>query len=94
MNGIPDHVNVLFLMQPDVHISKAMQQMKGASSRRINQAEWLDFKFAWQVGYGAFSVSQSGVQKVKQYIKNQEQHHKAFGYKEEFKRFEELHGLG
>ena len=59
LNGTADHVHAQFLLHPDLTIRQVMKQVKGASSHSINQSELLDRKFAWQVGFGAFSTSGS-----------------------------------
>jgi len=94
INGMPDHVHLLFLMNPQKTIADIMKQIKGAGSHHINQQGLISGKFAWQTGYGAFSVSESGVEQVRQYIKNQEQHHRKMTFQEEYGRFLALHGLG
>ncbi len=93
INGMPDHVHLLFLMNAQKSIADTMKQIKGGSSHLINQQDLGADKFAWQVGYGAFSVSESGIMKVKQYIKNQEVHHQKLTFQVEYERFLALHGL-
>jgi len=93
INGMPDHVHILFLMNAQKSIADIMKQIKGGSSYQINQQDLMTGKFAWQVGYGAFSVSESGIEKVKDYIKNQEIHHQKLTFQEEYERFLELHGF-
>lgn len=93
INGMPDHVHILFLMNAQKSIADIMKQIKGGSSFQINQQELIKGKFAWQVGYGAFSVSESGIEKVKDYIKNQEAHHRKLSFQEEYGCFLELHGF-
>jgi len=94
VNGTKDHLHILFLMAPDKSISQIMKNIKGASSHWINQNDFLHVKFSWQVGYGAFSVSESDVKKVEQYIVKQEDHHRVMTFAEEYQRFIQLHGLG
>ncbi|WP_027003421.1 IS200/IS605 family transposase [Hugenholtzia roseola] len=93
INSMPDHVHILFLLNRNKNIAEVMKQVKGGSSYRINQQDLTPEKFAWQVGYGAFSVSESVIDKVKDYIKNQEMHHQKLTFQEEYKRFVELHGF-
>jgi len=57
--------------------------VKGESSHWINQSDFIKNKFSWQIGYGAFSVSESMVKEVENYISNQKEHHKKMTYKEE-----------
>ncbi len=82
INGMSDHVHLLILLPPNVSVSDAMRFVKANSSRWVK--ERFGKKFAWQRGFGAFSVSRSNVDAVAKYIKNQEQHHRGFDFKTEF----------
>ncbi len=82
INGMSDHIHLLILLPPNVSISDAMRFIKANSSKWAK--ERFGIKFAWQKGYGAFSVSRSNVDVVAKYIKNQELHHKGFDFKTEF----------
>ena len=93
LNGMPDHVHALFLLNPDLSIRAAMKQVKGAASHAINQLDIIPQKFAWAVGFAAFSVSESQVPAVKKYILNQKEHHRKRTYEEEIKAFLKLYGL-
>ncbi len=93
INGTEDHVHCLFLLSNDVTISQLFKNIKGNSSHWVNQSGFINTKFAWQVGYGAFSVSESNVKLVEQYIRNQKEHHRKMTFKEEYDRFMKLHGL-
>ena len=93
LNGTADHLHVQFLLHPDWTIRQVMKQVKGASSHAINQSKLLPHKFAWQVGFGAFSVSESQVPVVRAYISNQKEHHKSMTFEEEYQRFIQLFGL-
>ncbi len=64
-----------------------MQQVKGDSSRWINEKKFIHSKFSWQEGYGAFSYGKSQVAQVIQYIQSQESHHKKKTFIEEYKEF-------
>ena len=75
INGMPDHVHVFFGMRPNQSLSDLMQDIKGDSSKWINQKEYVPGKFTWQAGYGAFSYSKSQVITVIDYIKHQKEHH-------------------
>ncbi|TCN61287.1 IS200/IS605 family transposase [Flavobacterium circumlabens] len=94
INGMPDHVHVLFLQNPQKTISDIVKQIKGSSSHFINREDLILEKFAWQTGYAAFSVSESQVDAVYYYIKNQKQHHLKKNGQDEFDDFVKLHGLG
>lgn len=93
INGAKDHLHLLLLLPNELSISQLMKNLKGESSHWINQTDFLDTKFSWQTGFGAFSISESNVKQVQRYIENQEEHHKKITFKEEYKRFMELHQL-
>ena len=84
INGMPDHVHVFFGMRPTQSLSDLMQDIKGGSSKWINQRGFVKGKFSWQEGYGAFSYSKSHVDSVIDYIKNQEEHHRKKSFIEEY----------
>ncbi|AXB55826.1 IS200/IS605 family transposase [Flavobacterium fluviale] len=94
INGMPDHVHVLFLQNPQKTITDIVKQIKGSSSHFINRGEFILEKFAWQTGFGAFSVSESQLEAVYNYIKNQKQHHLKKNGQDEFDDFVRLHGMG
>jgi len=79
--------------KPSKSISDTIKQVKGSSSHFINQQNILNEKFAWQTGYAAFSVSESAVEKVFEYIKNQKQHHQKQTFQIEYEEFIKLHRL-
>jgi len=87
VNSVKDHVHCLFILPAETSISKVIKNVKGVTSHWINQAQSLSGKFEWQVGYGAFSVSESGIKNVEVYIRNQERHHEKMTFKEEYDRF-------
>jgi putative transposase len=84
INGMPDHVHILFGFRPSQSLSDLMQDIKGSSSKWINEKRFIKEKFSWQEGYGAFSCSKSNLPNVIQYIKNQEEHHKKRSFTEEY----------
>ena len=87
INGMADHIHILVGMRPTQSISDLMQDIKGSSSKWINNKRFLNVKFEWQEGYGAFSYSKSAVTAVIKYIQNQETHHKTKTFKEEYLKF-------
>ncbi len=93
INGMPDHVHCLFLLSPQKSIAEVIKQIKGSSSHYINQNNFIAEKFAWQTGYAAFSVSESIVEKVFEYIKNQKSHHQKRTYQQEYEEFLKLYRL-
>jgi len=84
INGMPDHIHILIGMRPKQSISDLMQEVKGSSSKWINANKLVVGKFAWQEGYGAFSYSKDQVPRVIKYIRDQEEHHKTVGFREEY----------
>ena len=79
--GMDDHIHLLVQIPPTVAVAKAVLAIKSNSSRWANEE---GYKFAWQQGYGAFSVSSSNVPVVVHYIQNQEAHHKKMNFDVEF----------
>lgn len=82
INGVSDHVHLLILLPPDLSVSDAMKFVKANSSRWMKQR--FGKPFAWQKGFGAFSVSRSAVPAVARYIHDQEAHHQKMDLKTEF----------
>ncbi|MCX7547812.1 IS200/IS605 family transposase [Xanthomarina sp. F1114] len=84
INGMPNHIHILFGMRPTQSLSELMQQIKQDSSKWINQKGFINGKFSWQSGYGAFSYSKNELPRIINYIKNQEEHHKSASFSEEY----------
>lgn len=84
---MPDHVHVFLGMRPNQSISDLMQDVKGDSSKWINQKGFINGRFSWQEGLGGFSYSKSQVDHVINYIKNQEIHHRKKSFIEEYLEF-------
>ena len=93
INGTTDHVHSLFLLNPQKAITDVIKQVKGSTSHWLNRQNLLKEKFAWQTGYAAYSVSESALDKVFQYIVNQKQHHQKTSFIKEYSEFIKLHGL-
>jgi putative transposase len=93
VNGMPDHVHSLFLLNPQKSVSDIVKYVKGISSHSINEQNLISEKFSWQTGYAAYSVSESQLEKVFQYIKNQKQHHLKKTFLQEYNELLALHGL-
>lgn len=93
INGMPDHIHCLFLLTPNKSIADVIKQIKGSSSHYINHNDLIPDKFSWQTGYASFSVSESVVDKVYRYIKNQKLHHLKKTFQVEHDEFMRLHGL-
>lgn len=84
IGGVRDHVHALLILPPIMPLAKAVQHIKGGSSKWINETKG---EFAWQEGYGAFSVSASQTPEVIRYIQNQRSHHARKTFEEEFLEF-------
>ena len=84
INGMPNHVHLLVSTKPSCNLSDLVRDIKANSSKWINDKNFVQGKFEWQTGFGAFTVSQSGVNAVINYIKNQEKHHSSKSFKEEY----------
>ncbi|MBP7152573.1 MAG: IS200/IS605 family transposase [Paludibacteraceae bacterium] len=86
INGVSDHIHMFIGMKPVQSLSDLMQDIKGDSSKWINNNHLVNGKFEWQAGYGAFSYSLSQIDQVCKYIANQEAHHKKKTFTEEYKK--------
>jgi putative transposase len=84
IGGVPDHVHMLISLPPTIPIAKAMQLIKGGSSKWVHETFPEQRLFGWQVKYGAFSVSVSQIDKIVSYIKSQPEHHRRTSFQEEF----------
>ncbi len=84
INGMPDHIHILIGYKPHQLIPDLLKDMKGYSSKWINTKGFVNGRFRWQEGYGAFSYSHSQIDNVVTYIMNQEQHHKKKRFHEEY----------
>ena len=82
VGGVEDHAHALLLLPATIPLAKAVQILKSCSSKWINETS--EKEFAWQEGYGAFSVSASQTDAIIKYIENQRTHHAERSYKEEF----------
>ena len=87
INGMSDHVHILAGVRPSQSVSDLMQDIKGSSSRWVNEKRLVSDHFSWQEGYGALSYSKSHVDQVIDYIKNQEIHHRKKSFMEEYLEF-------
>lgn len=87
VNGMADHVHLFIGLNPKLSISETVKEIKRASSLFINQQKYFPGKYQWQSGYGGFSYSQSHIDRVYQYILNQQEHHKKKTFREEYMGF-------
>jgi REP-associated tyrosine transposase len=93
IGGTTDHMHALLSLPGMMSFSKAVQLIKGGSSKWINDTFPKQKKFEWQEGYGAFSVSASQVPKTIAYINNQEEHRRKKTFQEEFLELLTKHGI-
>jgi putative transposase len=90
IGGMEDHMHLLLQIPPTMTLAKAVLAVKSNSSRWLKQQV---HEFAWQEGYGAFSVSKSNIAAVVRYIQDQEKHHKKMSFEEEFIALLKKHGV-
>ena len=97
VNGVDDHVHAFIGLKPSMALSDLVRDVKNNSTNFINDHTWINGKFSWQDGYGAFSYSHSQIENVYNYILNQEQHHHKQTFQEEYldflKKFEIEHDV-
>ena len=93
INGDVDHIHALISLKSDQTIAKVAHLLKGESSHWINQNELTEKEFAWQEEYIPASVSHSAIDKVREYIKNQEEHHRKKSFVEEYQAFINKYGF-
>ncbi len=93
INCVEDHCHALISLGASQTISKVTFLLKGESSHWINENRLTMGKFGWQDEYMALSVSESQVEKVRNYIKNQEEHHRRKSFREEYEEFIKKYGF-
>lgn len=84
INGMPDHLHILISIKPNCLLSNLVRDIKANSSKWINQKNMVLGKFQWQEGFGSFSVSESQISKVINYIEKQEEHHRIKSFRQEY----------
>ena len=87
IGGVADHVHMLLALSSGLSCAQAAQRVKGASARWIHETFVEMRKFAWQEGYGAFTVGQSQIAATRKYIAGQEEHHRRVTFQDEFLAF-------
>jgi putative transposase len=93
IGGMPDHVHILLKMKPIGSVSDMLRDIKAGSSKWINESRRLSTGFNWQDGYSAFTVSESQVESVRRYIRNQHEHHRIAPFTEELLELLKRHGV-
>jgi REP element-mobilizing transposase RayT len=87
INTEPDHAHLLFVMTRTETLSNVVGQVKKSANDWLRARDKQFAHFYWQGGYGAFSVSQSAVEEVREYIRNQREHHQRVSFQDEFRAF-------
>ncbi|MGD0655433.1 MAG: IS200/IS605 family transposase [Thermoguttaceae bacterium] len=93
IGGVDDHVHLLIAISSTLSVAKALQLVKGASSKWVHETFPKHQLFSWQEGYGAFSVGISQVDRTVAYIQAQAEHHRKLTFQEEFIRILKKHGI-
>jgi putative transposase len=93
IGGISDHVHILAKNKPSIAVSDLLGKIKANSSKWINDQKPQSRKFGWQEGYAAFTVSESQVATVREYIRLQKEHHHKQTFKEELVALLDRHGI-
>jgi putative transposase len=93
IGGTTDHVHILAKLKPAISVSQLLNRIKTNSSKWVNENGKLGVRFAWQEGYSAFSVSESQVEYVREYIRTQEEHHRKQTFQEELVAILQRHGV-
>jgi putative transposase len=93
IGGIENHVHLLLGIPANLALSKAVQTIKGGSSKWIKESLPNMMGFAWQDGYAAFTVSKSLVPEVETYIRKQREHHRQSSFEQEYRAFLDRHGI-
>ena len=93
VGGVVDHVHIVASLPKTKSLSDFVKIIKSDSSRWIKSIDSYYDKFAWQEGYGAFSVSPTLLYKTINYVKNQPQHHKTMSFRKEYESFLKAYGI-
>ncbi len=82
--GMPDHIHLVTKFKADCSVSDMMRVLKAKSSKWVNEMPGRDGRFAWQTGFGGFTVSESQLPIVRRYVRTQEEHHRKVTFQEEY----------
>ena len=93
VGGTEDHIHALVLAPPSISLSQMAQFLKGDSSKWLHEEYPALRSFAWQDGYGRFTISRSDIPEVIQYILTQREHHRKKSFQEEYLEFLKNHGI-
>src|SRR6266481_655315 len=93
LNGTSDHIHLLAKLRPDCALSDVLRDLKANATGCMHDVFPSLKNFSWQRGYGAFTVSQSNVEEVRQYIGRQKEHHQKVSFRDEFIQFLKANGI-
>jgi|ERR1051325_2839151 REP element-mobilizing transposase RayT len=93
LNGTVDHIHLLAKLRPDEALSNVLRKLKANATGWMHDVFPALNEFCWQRGYGAFTVSQSNVEEVREYIRRQKQHHARISFRDEFIQFLKANGI-
>jgi len=93
INGVEDHIHTLCVLSRKFAIMNVIQEAKTETTKWLKTKSRETANFAWQSGYGVFSVSESNIPKVKDYIANQEEHHRTASFQDEFRALCDRHNI-
>jgi putative transposase len=93
VGGVEDHIHILVSLPAILSTAKAVQLLKGNSSKWVHDTFRELSHFAWQDGYGAFSIGISGIEETTRYIAGQTEHHRKMSFREEVEIFLKKHGM-
>lgn len=93
INGTADHVHILCTLPRSIALAKLLEEVKKSSSKWIKTKGNIFLEFAWQNGYGAFSIGESGVAQAKRYIAGQKEHHHRQTFQDEFRELLDRYGI-
>ena len=93
IGGIPDHVHLVTRFRSEPSVATMIKTLKAKSSKWVNQEREGRSGFAWQTGYGAFTISPSQLKKVISYVQTQEEHHSKTTFKEEYIKLLQRHEI-
>jgi REP element-mobilizing transposase RayT len=91
INGTSDHVHILAKLRPTISVSEFLSKLKSGSS--LFAKRQTARRFGWQARFGAFTVSESQVERVRKYIRNQEEHHRKQSFADEFRALLSAHRI-
>jgi putative transposase len=93
INGVEDHIHIVTYLHPTVALSSLVKDIKVASSKYIKEKGLFKKFRGWQEGYGAFTYTMKEKDRLIEYVKNQEEHHRKKGFREEYQDLLKEHGV-